>query len=844
MSKRSWQINHLILLGAACLALHVHAQNSAPPISVTVIVANAITQPPQPVKAAHVSLTHLISAQLAVDAQGPTNPRGEAQLLVSQSAARNGDLRIVISGASNLVIYEPADGQLSGLKSPVRVVLLPTGSLALLGPAQIQAYLHRLLLQVNSLQKQVGAQKATAAQGQGPQQYLTASLADFAQATGFSHDQVDQQVAIWAQSIKLQAAQATTAEQRALAAFALKDYASAAADYKQAADATRQQINGHEASAAAHEKARENDVDAARNDLRQLINQCQASAGADQLGLKFHDATEVLESAVATADTEYKKHPDDIGFRNLWLLASSVAANARWQEGQFAPAEQSLPLLAQSATEFEALAREYAALGDRQAVASAQDGLGLALMDEGRRAGGDRAVSLLDQAVQSYRSALEVYSRTYLPRDWAQTQNNLASALESEGERVGGDNAGALFDQAVQAYRSALEVFTKADLPEDWAMIQSNLGYVLDGEGERASGDKAIALLDQAVQAFRSALEVFTKADLPHDWAASQDNLGNVLADEGMRASGDQATALFDQAVQAFRNVLEFRTKADLPQDWAVTQNNLGLALWEEGLHASGDRATALFDQAAQAFRRVLEVDTQANLPQDWARTQNNLALALDGEGRCTSGPAAVALLDQAVQAYRSAFEIYTRADLPQSWARTQNNFGGALVDEGERTGGGQAAALFDQAVQAYRGALEVRTKAGLPQSWLQTQGHLVTATLVAGRFQACLQEAALLGDPALPPYQVLAGDVLSLACEWGAGNKRGASQTEMALLAQAAEFPPGYRDFGQEIYFLSNSPLFAKGRPSWVALFTAVQNGDSAGMTAALHQLEPILQR
>jgi hypothetical protein len=196
------------------------------------------------------------------------------------------------------------------------------------------------------------------------------------------------------------------------------------------------------------------------------------------------------------------------------------------------------------------------------------------------------------------------------------------------------------------------------------------------------------------------------------------------------------------------------------------------------------------------------------------------------------------------VQAYRSAFEVFTRDDLPQSWARTQNNLGGALVDEGERAGGDQAAALFDQAVQAYRSALEVRTKAGLPQSWILTQGHLVTANLVAGRFEACRQEAALLSDPALPPYQVLTADALSLACEWRAGNKRGASQTEKALLAQAAEFPPGFRDFGQEIYFLSNSPLFANGRASWVALFTAIQNGDSAGMTAALHQLEPILQK
>jgi hypothetical protein len=137
-----------------CAGLAAAAQTPAPQLSVTVIVTNAIAQPPQPVKAAHASLTHLISAQLAVDAQGPTNPRGEAQLLLSQSAAKNGDLRIVISGISNLVIYQPADEQLPSLKSPIRVVLLPTGSLALLGPAQIQAYLRRLLLQVNSLQKE------------------------------------------------------------------------------------------------------------------------------------------------------------------------------------------------------------------------------------------------------------------------------------------------------------------------------------------------------------------------------------------------------------------------------------------------------------------------------------------------------------------------------------------------------------------------------------------------------------------------------------------------------------------------------------------------------------------
>jgi hypothetical protein len=42
---------------------------------------------------------------------------------------------------------------------------------------------------------------------------------------------------------------------------------------------------------------------------------------------------------------------------------------------------------------------------------------------------------------------------------------------------------------------------------------------------------------------------------------------------------------------------------------------------------------------------------------------------------------------------------------------------------------------------------------------------------------------------------------------------------------------------------FLSTSPTFATGRASWVALFTSLQNGDGAGMTAALHQLEMLMQ-
>jgi len=86
--------------------------------------------------------------------------------------------------------------------------------------------------------------------------------------------------------------------------------------------------------------------------------------------------------------------------------------------------------------------------------------------------------------------------------------------------------------------------------------------------------------------------------------------------------------------------------------------------------------------------------------------------------------------------------------------------------------------------------------------------------------------------------------DTFELACQWGAGEKSSAAYGEKALLTKVAGSAPGIWDASVVVQYLSDSPAFASGRSSWIALFTAVQNGDSAGMISALHQLEPIMQK
>ena len=793
----SWAALLLCIYGGHSAAV---AQEAPGQQTVAVVVINAAVQPVQPVPTVRVSLSYLDSAVRVTEARDVTNSKGQAWLDVSEEAAKRGGLCIEIEGASNLVIYEPADGQLPGLPATISVSLVPKGSPLLLGAVGIQAMLRRMSLQITTLERRNNALagQVDAAQAQKPD--LGAVIAEWAQTNGFSASQADEQVRQWAEDIEKQTGTAT-AEQKALAQLALKHYADAAQLFNQASNADRQENSAEdtqeqamEAQVKALQAAQQALLDKHRSTLQQLLDHSEQAAGADQLSLKYHDATQTLESVVATADSEFRKHPNDKGFHELWLQAVSNAANARRREGEVAPAVQSLPLLAQAAADFESLAKEYALMRNPQNAAAAQNALAGALQDEGKRASSDQEMALLDQAVQAYENALEVRTKVASPQDWAATQNDLGIALTEEGLRASNEKAMPLLDQALQALDKALEVRTQAALPQDWAATQMNLGTALLREGENATGDQAMALLDQAAGAYRNALEVYTRADLPEDWAMTQINLGNALVREAERSSGDKAMPLLDQSIKAYRNALEVFTKADLPQQWAWAQDDLGTALTDEGFFGSG----------AQAMES----------------------------------------LDEAAQAYRDALEVYTKADLPQGWAMTQNSLGAVLLTEGENATGGTSARLLDQALQAFQQALEVFDKEGFSVKWVLTQMNILETDFAAGRDAACIQQAAFLGDDALKPRDRAIRDAFALACKFARGDKSGALAAEQTLLPKSAHPEPGIWDFSGAIRILSQSPAFAAGRASWIALFTAVQNGDSAGMTAALHQIEPILQQ
>jgi hypothetical protein len=120
----------------------------------------------------------------------------------------------------------------------------------------------------------------------------------------------------------------------------------------------------------------------------------------------------------------------------------------------------------------------------------------------------------------------------------------------------------------------------------------------------------------------------------------------------------------------------------------------------------------------------------------------------------------------------------------------------------------------------------------------------MMEVDLVSSHFADCVKQADILPESMLWGSLDYSRDMMSLACTAAAGQASADREALKGLSAKAPAVTKSAYSYGGILRFVSNSPVFANGRASWVALFTAVQNGDSAAMTAALQQLERILQQ
>ena len=598
------------------------------------------------------------------------------------------------------VIYEPMMGNCvtqSAARNfePLKVIIVPTGSLLALSPKRINQVVARWADERVKLRAQVAEQKS--------QLDEYAFLREYAEKYGFTLEQFSNAADQWAR-IK----ESDDKEERALKEYWRKNYESAA------------------------RLARESAVDAVGELER--ANRERIEAGGKVIrrfrleGNSFYQQYKFREAMAAYNEIEQLFSARKIAKEDLpeeWAETKVLLSDAKSELGTRVEGQESKLLLGEAVAACREALRVYTREQSPQNWAATQNNLGIALSSQGERASGEEGVRLLGEAVSAYREALKVYTREQSPQGWAKTQNNLGEVLRKQGERSGGEESVRLLGEAVTALRQALMVRTREQSPQDWAMTQNNLGNALTRQGERSGGEESVRLLGEAVTAYREALKVRTREQSSQGWAMTQNNLGTVLMRQGERASGEEGLRLLGEAVTALRQALMVRTREQSPQDWAITQNNLGNALTRQGERSGGEESLRLLGEAVTAYRESIKVRTREQLPQDWAMTQNNLGSALLSQGERASGEEGMRLLGEAVAAYRDALRVFTREQSPQDWAATQNNLGTVLMRQGERSGGEVGVRLLGEAVTALRQALMVRTREQSSQDWAISQNNL-----------------------------------------------------------------------------------------------------------------------
>ena len=135
----------------------------------------------------------------------------------------------------------------------------------------------------------------------------------------------------------------------------------------------------------------------------------------------------------------------------------------------------------------------------------------------------------------------------------------------------------------------------------------------------------------------------------------------------------------------------------------------------------------------------------------------------------------------------------------------------------------------FERALSAAQRAVNINPSAN-------NRLNLAEANLTTSHFDTCLQLLANISDMSLTAPTVVARDVLRMACQRGSGADSVA--TASLVSKEAAQVEKNAWSSAGDLHFLQTSPAFKSGREAWIALFTSLQDADSAGMVAALHKL------
>jgi len=650
-------------------------------------------KPPSPVPSARIKVL-----SLSFKKETTTDSDGMFFLSLPQDEVPGKPLQIIVdarAAGKQLQLFKPLDGRITIPEDySIDIGLLPEGNVGFYYDAEdvIRLANHQDV-------KKLIPKAAAGASSAGVSAFrfdLDRFLEQFSKEHRLDPSRLARRVVVWAQKTEHDAA--ATDEQRALAAFANKEFAKASRLFEQTGKAQLQALKEiREQKEKMQEKEKAIQRDAAATYTR--AGDSDLSGGFFEKALTHYD--QALE--LTNRDVDHK------GWVNLKL--KKIISYSNLGSGLFTTIVGNSPF-DPALKECQQLLDVYKQDTDQDFWAMLQFMKALLLLQKTIKEPQFHE-SLLPQALDAINNTLIVVHREE-PEMWGGAQMLLGVILSLQAEWCTPVQCRSLRAQAQKTFQNALQVSNSIERSEG-AAIEMALAYSLIDEVRSDPGEESDRMIAQAVDLLHGFLRNPPVSFWFSMWMGTQNSLAMAFLAKADQSAGNERQKWLGEAVQALNDILQQPSSKQFPKDLAAAKTNLTIVLFAQADEKKGQEKQKLLVQAAEESRNAIRLLTQKGSLKDWANAQFIYGRSLIRMGNWIEGR----------DAYEKALLVVTCEKTPGLWVEVESYLSNSFVAQSQRSENKEAQTLLAQAAETYRKALETHCLKESTEEWARLQSEV-----------------------------------------------------------------------------------------------------------------------
>lgn len=690
-------------------------------------ILNLGSTPPQPVGSAGVRIS---APREKTKTETTTDSHGEFSIPLPDSLRGGDQVRLEVRatrGGKDLLLFQPLDGQVRIPADPdtdlITIEVLPEGSPRFQSDEAIRG----MLALANSEGEKKGMQLSRV--GPVAQFDLENFIQEWAKGHGLEPAELAARVKEWADKVRANAA--ASLKEKALAAFAHRDFAQAGGLFADAA-------NEHKRELA---ELRKNILEMQEKEFQEHLQEIQdyeQSAAAYQKAGLYERTLKDCHDALSEID------PQRDGY--AWQFIKTIEGNAHEMLATSHIGSASDEHFEAAIQDFHEVERAFPGPEHAFERSTAEIQLAITLYLEAGTKKGPDAERLKKDAIAQEEQNLTVYTREEYPQIWAMSQVTMAYMNADLAQGKDRSAAAQFLEKAQLAIDHAKEVNTRDRGPLQWAVTQQVSGQILFMRASVSDAETARTLIRQAEDALESAQQELPQAGVLLQ-KMSEQLLSEVWLAEAWLSDDARRMELFNKVLEVRKKNAASFSRDQEPRLWAGSQVALGQVRGQLAQMSPSAHRKELFHQAELDDANALEVFSRDASPAEWAEAELDMARSLQGEAAMSPPEEMGHLLAKAEDRAQKALEVHKREESPRDWAENKRILAGILMDEAGRGDTSQGKDQVNRALQASREALEVCTRDSALPLWAELQIDVGNVLQTQSAFSNTAEALKLLDD-------------------------------------------------------------------------------------------------